>query len=77
MGAWPTTFQAKDAYDVLLGVSRYLDGPDAAIAAFQAEASAGNREGRYSVNSRRDSGGQRTGRVTAISNSHEDRLNPL
>jgi hypothetical protein len=35
--------QAKDAYDVLLGVSRYLDGPDAAIAAFQAEAAAGNR----------------------------------
>ena len=35
--------QAKDAYDVLLGVSRYLEGPDAAIAAFHAEASAGNR----------------------------------
>jgi len=35
--------QAKDAYDVLLGVSRFVDGPDAAIAAFQAEASAGNR----------------------------------
>jgi hypothetical protein len=35
--------QAKDAYDVLLGVSRFADGPDAAIAAFQAEASAGNR----------------------------------
>ncbi len=35
--------QAKDAYDVLLGVSRFAEGPDAAIAAFQAEASAGNR----------------------------------
>lgn len=35
--------QAKDAYDVLLAVSRFADGPDAAIAAFQAEASAGNR----------------------------------
>ncbi len=35
--------QAKDAYDVLLGVTRFANGPDAAIAAFQAEASAGNR----------------------------------
>lgn len=35
--------QAKDAYDVLFGVSRFADGPDAAIAAFQAEASVGNR----------------------------------
>lgn len=35
--------QAKDAYDVLLGVSRFVEGPDEAIAAFQAEASAGNR----------------------------------
>lgn len=35
--------QAKDAYDVQLGVSRFAEGPDAAIAAFQAEASAGNR----------------------------------
>jgi hypothetical protein len=35
--------QAKDAYDVLLGVSRFAEGPDAAIAAFQAEARAGNR----------------------------------
>ena len=35
--------QAKDAYDVLLGVSRFADGPDVAIAAFQDEASAGNR----------------------------------
>lgn len=35
--------QAKDAYDVLLGVSRFVDGPSAAIAAFQAEAAAENR----------------------------------
>jgi hypothetical protein len=35
--------QAKDAYDVLLGVSRFPEGPETAIAAFQAEASAGNR----------------------------------
>ncbi len=35
--------QAKDAYDVLLCVSRFTDGPDSAIAAFQAEASTGNR----------------------------------
>ena len=35
--------QAKDAYDVLLGVSRYLEGPEAAIAAFQSEAFASNR----------------------------------
>lgn len=35
--------QAKDAYDVLLGVSRFLEGPSAAIAAFQAEAAADNR----------------------------------
>ena len=35
--------QPKDAYDILLGVSRYVDGPKAAIAAFQAEAVANNR----------------------------------
>ncbi len=34
--------QPKDAYDVLLSVSNYIDGADAAIAAFQAEAQAGN-----------------------------------
>lgn len=34
---------AKDAYDVLLGVSRFLDGPEAAIASFQSEATVGNR----------------------------------
>ncbi len=35
--------QPKDAYDILLGVSRYADGPEAAIAAFHAEATASNR----------------------------------
>lgn len=35
--------QPKDAYDVLLGVSRHTDGPEAAIAAFQVEATANNR----------------------------------
>jgi hypothetical protein len=35
--------QPKDAYDVLLGVSRFVEGPEAAITAFRAEASAGNR----------------------------------
>ncbi len=35
--------QAKDAYDVLLGVSRFVDGPEAAINEFRAEAGAGNR----------------------------------
>jgi len=35
--------QPKDAYDILLGVSRHVDGPEAAIAAFQAEAAANNR----------------------------------
>src|SRR5438105_2496468 len=35
--------QPKDAYDVLLSVTRFVEGPDAAIAAFQAEAAAGNR----------------------------------
>lgn len=32
----------KDAYDVLLSVTRFVDGPDAAVAAFRAEASTGN-----------------------------------
>jgi hypothetical protein len=35
--------QPKDAYDILLGVSRYAGGPDAAIAAFRAEATANNQ----------------------------------
>jgi len=34
--------QAKHAYDVLLGVSRFIKGPDAAISGFQAEAAANN-----------------------------------
>ena len=35
--------QPKDAYDILLGVSRFIEGPEAAIASFQAEATTGNR----------------------------------
>ncbi len=33
----------KDAYDVLLAVTTWADGPEAAVAAFQAEGIAGNR----------------------------------
>jgi hypothetical protein len=32
----------KDAYDVLLAVTSFIDGPEAAIAAFRAEAKLGN-----------------------------------
>jgi hypothetical protein len=32
----------KDAYDILLAVVGYIDGPEAAVAAFHAEAQAGN-----------------------------------
>ena len=32
----------KDAYDVLLAVTRFVDGAEAAVAAFRAEAKAGN-----------------------------------
>ena len=32
----------KDAYDVLLAVTGFVDGPEAAIAAFRAEAAVGN-----------------------------------
>jgi len=35
--------QPKDAYDVLLAVSRYHEGPEAAVIAFRTEAAAGNR----------------------------------
>jgi hypothetical protein len=35
--------QPKDAYDILLCVSRYFGGPEAAIAAFQTEAATNNR----------------------------------
>jgi hypothetical protein len=33
----------KDAYDVLLAVSAFVDGPEAAVRAFRAEGGAGNR----------------------------------
>ena len=33
----------KDAYDVLLAVTAWQDGPEAAVTAFRAEASLGNR----------------------------------
>lgn len=33
----------KDAYDVLLAVSAFVDGPEAAVRAFRAEGAAGNR----------------------------------
>ena len=32
----------KDAYDILLAVTRFVDGPQAAIAAFRAEGETGN-----------------------------------
>lgn len=32
----------KDAYDVLLAVTAFVDGPEAAVKAFHAEAKAGN-----------------------------------
>ena len=32
----------KDAYDVLLGVTAFIDGPEAALRAFHAEADQGN-----------------------------------
>jgi len=35
--------QPKDAYDILLAVARSIDGPEAAIASFHAEANVGNR----------------------------------
>ena len=35
--------QPKDAFDVLLGVTRFLEGPEAAIASFRSEAGASNR----------------------------------
>jgi len=43
LNAFASRQQPKDAYDILLGVSRFVEGPDAAIRAFQAEAAAGNR----------------------------------
>jgi hypothetical protein len=43
LNAFEDRQQPKDAYDVLLAVTRYVDGPDAAIAAFHGEAKASNR----------------------------------
>ncbi len=44
----------KDAYDVLLGVSRFIEGADSAITAFQAEGAAGNRGYRRAVETLRN-----------------------
>lgn len=41
----------KDAYDVLLAVTGFVDGPAAAVAAFQAEAKAGNTGYEFAVKS--------------------------
>ena len=43
LNAFDDRQQPKDAYDILLGVTRYVDGPDAAVAAFHSEATASNR----------------------------------
>ena len=43
LNAFDDRQQPKDAYDVMLGVTRYVEGPEAAIAAFHAEANASNR----------------------------------
>ena len=42
INAFDVREQPKDAYDVLLAVSNYINGPDEAIAGFRTEASAGN-----------------------------------
>jgi hypothetical protein len=39
----------KDAYDVLLAVTRYLDGPEAAVKAFHSEASANNTGFKFAI----------------------------
>jgi hypothetical protein len=39
----------KDAYDVLISVRGFIDGPEAAVKAFQAEASAGNSGFRFAA----------------------------
>lgn len=39
----------KDAYDVLLAVTQFIDGPGAAVAAFQAEGAAGNPAYQHAV----------------------------
>jgi predicted nucleotidyltransferase len=41
----------KDAYDVLLAVTAFVDGPAAAVAAFKAEAKAGNTGYEFAVKS--------------------------
>ncbi|MBE7502238.1 MAG: hypothetical protein HS113_18445 [Verrucomicrobiales bacterium] len=41
----------KDAYDVLLAVTGFVDGPAAAVAAFQAEAKAANTGFDFAVKS--------------------------
>jgi len=43
LNAFDDRQQPKDAYDVLLAVTRYVDGTEAAITAFRAEARASNR----------------------------------
>jgi hypothetical protein len=40
----------KDAYDVLLAVTRFVDGAEAAVAAFQAEAKTGNTGYEFALN---------------------------
>jgi hypothetical protein len=43
LNAFDDRQQAKDAYDVMLGVTRYMEGPEVAIASFHSEANASNR----------------------------------
>ena len=43
LNAFDDRQQPKDAYDVMLGVTRYMEGPEAAIASFHSEANASNR----------------------------------
>jgi hypothetical protein len=43
LNAFDDRQQPKDAYDVLLATSRFVEGPQAAVTAFQAEKEAGNR----------------------------------
>jgi hypothetical protein len=44
----------KDAYDVLLAVTGFVDGPAAAVAGFRAEAKAGNTGFEFAVKSLRE-----------------------
>lgn len=43
LNAFDDRQQPKDAYDVLLATSRFIEGPDAAITAFRSEEKANNR----------------------------------